>query len=159
MSIPFKRNRVAAAIAAVAAVLGTSQAFGAAFALQENSGSGLGNAYATSGCEHFGVSTLRNATKTTYTWLKGNPVDGSFAPAADFSFSAAARSLPRRARSAATPMLPRVSSSTVTPPETVSVAVGTKPSSGSSSRTSARIRPSCAASPAQSADPRYSIKQ
>jgi len=42
---------------------------------------GLGNAYATSGCEHFGVSTLRNATKTTYTWLKGNPADGSFAPA------------------------------------------------------------------------------
>jgi len=46
MSIPFERNRIAAAIAAVAAVFGASQALGAGFALQENSGSGLGNAYA-----------------------------------------------------------------------------------------------------------------
>jgi hypothetical protein len=28
-----------------------------------------GAAYATSGCEHFGVSLLKNATKTTYRWL------------------------------------------------------------------------------------------
>src|SRR6185369_7701639 len=46
MRIPFERNRIAAAIAAVAAVFGASQALGAGFALQENSGSGLGNAYA-----------------------------------------------------------------------------------------------------------------
>ena len=42
---------------------------------------GLGSAYATSGCEHFGISTLRNPTKTTYRWLVGDPVTGTIAPA------------------------------------------------------------------------------
>lgn len=41
----FRPGRIAAAVAAVCA-LGAGQAHGAAFALQENSGSGLGNAYA-----------------------------------------------------------------------------------------------------------------
>jgi len=42
----FHRTRVAAAIAGVVLALGAGQAFGAAFALQEQSVSGLGNAYA-----------------------------------------------------------------------------------------------------------------
>jgi hypothetical protein len=42
---------------------------------------GLGNAYATSGCEHFGISTSRNPTKTTYRWLVGDPATGTIAPA------------------------------------------------------------------------------
>jgi len=36
---------------------------------------GLGNAYPTSGCEHFGVSLLANPTKTTYRWLVADPSD------------------------------------------------------------------------------------
>lgn len=35
-------------------------------------GGPIGN-YSTSGCEHFGVGTLGNPTKTTYRWLKGDP--------------------------------------------------------------------------------------
>ncbi|MEP7182385.1 MAG: outer membrane protein transport protein [Betaproteobacteria bacterium] len=46
MTTPFQRTRIAAAIAGLALALGAGQAFGAAFALQENSGSGLGNAFA-----------------------------------------------------------------------------------------------------------------
>jgi len=42
----FRRTRIAAAVAGLAAALGAGQAFGAAFALQEQSVSGLGNAYA-----------------------------------------------------------------------------------------------------------------
>ena len=42
----FRRTRVAAAVAGLALALGAGQAFGAAFALQEQSVSGLGNAYA-----------------------------------------------------------------------------------------------------------------
>jgi len=42
----FQRTRVAAALAGLALALGAGQAFGAAFALQEQSVSGLGNAYA-----------------------------------------------------------------------------------------------------------------
>ena len=34
---------------------------------------GLGAAYPTSGCEHFGVSLLANPTKTTYRWLVADP--------------------------------------------------------------------------------------
>lgn len=34
---------------------------------------GLGARYPTAGCEHFGISTLRNATKITYYWLVANP--------------------------------------------------------------------------------------
>lgn len=46
MNTPFVRTRIAVAVASVALVLGAGQAFGAAFALQESSASGLGNAYA-----------------------------------------------------------------------------------------------------------------
>ena len=42
----FRRTRIAAAVAGLALALGAGQAFGAAFALQEQSVSGLGNAYA-----------------------------------------------------------------------------------------------------------------
>ena len=42
----FRRTRVAAAIAGVVLALGAGQALGAAFALQTQNGSGLGNAYA-----------------------------------------------------------------------------------------------------------------
>ena len=46
MNTPLVRTRIATAVASVALMLGAGQAFGAGFALQENSGSGLGNAYA-----------------------------------------------------------------------------------------------------------------
>ncbi len=46
MTTPFPRTRIAAAVGTLALLLGAGQAFGAGFALQENSGSGLGNAYA-----------------------------------------------------------------------------------------------------------------
>jgi hypothetical protein len=36
---------------------------------------GLGAAYPTSGCEHFGVSLSRNPTRTTYRWLVADPID------------------------------------------------------------------------------------
>ena len=42
---------------------------------------GLGTAYAASGCEHFGVSALRNPTQTTYRWLTGDPATGIIGPA------------------------------------------------------------------------------
>jgi len=42
---------------------------------------GAGPGYAASGCEHFGVSTLRNPTQTTYRWLAGDPTTGVIAPA------------------------------------------------------------------------------
>lgn len=45
-SIQFRRTRVAAAVSGLALALGAGQALGAAFALQEQSVSGLGNAYA-----------------------------------------------------------------------------------------------------------------
>jgi hypothetical protein len=37
---------------------------------------GLGAAYPTSGCEHFGVALLSNPTATTYRWLVGDPATG-----------------------------------------------------------------------------------
>ena len=46
MHIPFDRTRTATALASLVLALGAGQALGAAFILQENSGSGLGNAYA-----------------------------------------------------------------------------------------------------------------
>ena len=46
MNTPFRRTRLASAVAGAVLVLGAGHAWGAAFALQENSGSGLGNAYA-----------------------------------------------------------------------------------------------------------------
>jgi len=45
-SHPFRRTRVAAALAGAALALAGGQSFGSAFALQEQSGSGLGNAFA-----------------------------------------------------------------------------------------------------------------
>jgi hypothetical protein len=38
---------------------------------------GQGSAYPTSGCEHFGVSTMVNPTKTTYRWLVAATFDPS----------------------------------------------------------------------------------
>jgi len=46
MTTPFRRTRIATAVAGFALALGAGQALGAGFALQENSGSGLGNAFA-----------------------------------------------------------------------------------------------------------------
>ena len=46
MTTPFARSRIAAAVGMVALALGAGQVSAAGFALQENSGSGLGNAYA-----------------------------------------------------------------------------------------------------------------
>jgi long-chain fatty acid transport protein len=45
-TVSIKKKHVASAVAAVVLALGAGQAFGAAFALQEQNGSGLGNAYA-----------------------------------------------------------------------------------------------------------------
>ena len=42
---------------------------------------GAGAAYDASGCEHFGVTTLRNPTSTAYRWLAGDPATGAIAPA------------------------------------------------------------------------------
>src|SRR5260370_9925823 len=46
MTTPAQRTRIAKAIAGITLGLAAGPAFSAAFALQENSGSGLGNAYA-----------------------------------------------------------------------------------------------------------------
>jgi long-chain fatty acid transport protein len=46
MNTPFRRTRIAIAVGGFVTLLAAGQAFGAGFALQENSGSGLGNAYA-----------------------------------------------------------------------------------------------------------------
>ncbi len=46
MITPFQRTRIASAIGGLVIALGASQALGAGFALQENSGSGIGNAFA-----------------------------------------------------------------------------------------------------------------
>jgi long-chain fatty acid transport protein len=46
MTTPFRRTRIAMALAGFALALGAGHASGAGFALQENSGSGLGNAFA-----------------------------------------------------------------------------------------------------------------
>lgn len=53
----FRPRRVAAAVASVCA-LAAGQAFGAAFALQENSGSGLGNAFAAGAAATEDVSSM-----------------------------------------------------------------------------------------------------
>jgi long-chain fatty acid transport protein len=46
MTTPFRRTRIAAAVAGVALAIGAGHVFAAGFALQESNGSGLGNAYA-----------------------------------------------------------------------------------------------------------------
>ena len=46
MTTPFRRTRIATALAGLALALGAGHAAGAGFALQENSGSGIGNAFA-----------------------------------------------------------------------------------------------------------------
>lgn len=53
-----KRTRVATAIGGLAAMLAAGQALGAAFALQENSGSAIGNAFAGGAAAAEDVSTL-----------------------------------------------------------------------------------------------------
>ena len=57
-AITFKRTRVATAIGGLGVLLAAGQAFGAAFALQENSGSGLGNAFAGGAASAEDVSTI-----------------------------------------------------------------------------------------------------
>ena len=58
MSTPFPRTRIATAIGGLVLMLGASQAFGAGLALQENSGSGLGNAYAGGAAAAEDASTI-----------------------------------------------------------------------------------------------------
>src|SRR4051794_26290604 len=58
MITPFPRTRIAAAIGGILMMLGASQAFAAGFALQENSGSGLGNAYAGGAASAEDASTV-----------------------------------------------------------------------------------------------------
>ena len=53
-----KLSRIASTISAVVAALATGHAFGAAFALQENSGSGIGNAFAGGAASAEDVSTI-----------------------------------------------------------------------------------------------------
>ena len=57
-AITFTRTRIATAIGGIAVALAAGQAFGAAFALQENSGSGLGNAFAGGAASAEDVSTI-----------------------------------------------------------------------------------------------------
>ena len=57
-AITSKRTRVSTAIGGLIAVLATGPAFGAGFALQENSGSGIGNAFAGGAAAVEDVSTL-----------------------------------------------------------------------------------------------------
>jgi long-subunit fatty acid transport protein len=57
-AITFTRTRTAAAVGGLAVALAAGQAFGAAFALQENSGSGLGNAFAGGAASAEDVSTI-----------------------------------------------------------------------------------------------------
>ena len=54
----FRRTRVAAAVAGLALALGASQAFGAGFALQEQNGSGLGNAFSGGAASAEDASTV-----------------------------------------------------------------------------------------------------
>lgn len=58
MYTPFRRNGVAVAVGAVAVALGAGHAYGAAFALQETSASGLGNAFAGGAAAAQDASTL-----------------------------------------------------------------------------------------------------
>src|SRR6266700_2862421 len=56
--IPFCRTRIAAAIGSLALAVAAGQAFGAAFALQEQNASGLGHAYAGGAAAAEDVSTI-----------------------------------------------------------------------------------------------------
>ncbi len=58
MMRPFRRTSIAAALAGLAFAAGAGQALGAAFALQENSGSGLGNAFAGGAASAEDASTV-----------------------------------------------------------------------------------------------------
>src|SRR5437868_3396585 len=58
MTHRFRRTRLVAAIGSVSLALGAGQAHGAAFALQENSGSGLGNAFAGGAASAEDASTV-----------------------------------------------------------------------------------------------------
>ena len=53
-----RRTRIASAIGGMLAALVAGQAFGAAFALQENSGSQIGNAFAGGAASAEDVSTI-----------------------------------------------------------------------------------------------------
>src|SRR5436190_12685650 len=57
-AMTFTRTRIATAIGGLAIALAAGHAFGAAFALQENSGSGLGNAFAGGAASAEDVSTI-----------------------------------------------------------------------------------------------------
>jgi long-chain fatty acid transport protein len=57
-AITFTRTRIATAMGGIAIALAAGQAFGAAFALQENSGSGIGNAFAGGAASAEDVSTI-----------------------------------------------------------------------------------------------------
>ena len=57
-TLSIRKKHVARAVAAVVLALGAGQAFGAAFALQEQSGSGLGNAYAGGAAAAEDASTI-----------------------------------------------------------------------------------------------------
>lgn len=58
MTTPFRRTRIATAVAGLALALGSGQAFGAAFQLNESSASGLGNAFAGAAAAAEDASTL-----------------------------------------------------------------------------------------------------
>ncbi len=58
MTTPFRRTRIATALAGFALALGAGHAAGAGFALQENSGSGLGNAFAGGAAAAEDASTI-----------------------------------------------------------------------------------------------------
>lgn len=58
MTHPFRRTRIATALAGIALALGAGHAAGAGFALQENSGSGLGNAFAGGAAAAEDASTI-----------------------------------------------------------------------------------------------------
>lgn len=58
MTTPFRRTRIAAAVAGLACAFGAGEAFGAAFALAEQNASGLGHAYAGGAAAAEDVSTI-----------------------------------------------------------------------------------------------------
>src|SRR5262249_8802174 len=58
MTTPFQRTRIATAVAGIALALTAGEAFPAAFALQETSGSGVGNAFAGGAAAAEDASTI-----------------------------------------------------------------------------------------------------
>jgi hypothetical protein len=72
MTTPFRRTTIAAAVAGVALALAAGPAFSAAFALQENSGSGLGNAFAGGYSDEAGFGVTSAVDQSTYGGNKPN---------------------------------------------------------------------------------------